>query len=178
LFEIKRKEFMNANQLIAGVALTVMTTLSPALCQTNTAAESSSTRGGSRDAANYIIRVQWKDATGITNHLQLLTSEGNFSLDTILTDRVKINESEIPMTVAVKGSLRVLGPEKGQLNLFLGRTIPYVTSSYGSGKEKSSSYQQLQVGLSSTFTVTFGKPMVIQSDAKEDVTILVKRAEN
>ena len=131
-----------------------------------------------REVVNFVVRVEWKDVKGTTNFLQVLTAEGNFSLNTLLADRVKINNSDIPITVTLKGDLRVLNPEKGQLNLFLGRTVPYVTSTYGSGKEASSSYQQLQVGLSSTFAVTFGRPLVIQSDQREEVSILVKRAGN
>jgi hypothetical protein len=126
-----------------------------------------------KEVSNYIVRVQWKDGS----HLQVLTSEGGFNLNTFF-DKVKVGNSEVPTTVNFKGDLRVLSPEKAQLNLFLGRTVPYVTSTSGTGKTISSSYQQLQVGLNSTFVVTFGKPLVIQSDAKEEISILVKRAEN
>jgi hypothetical protein len=133
-----------------------------------------STSAAPKEAVNYVIRVQWKDGS----HLQILSAQGNFNLSTFLPERVKINDSEIPISVSFKGDLRLLSPEKGQLNIFLGRSVPYVTSSYGTGKEKSSSYQQMQVGFQSTFTVTFGKPLVIQSDTKEEVTVLVKRAES
>jgi hypothetical protein len=126
-----------------------------------------------KENVNYVIRVQWKNGS----HLQILTSDGNFSLDTIL-EKVKINDSDVPSTVSLKGTLRVVGPEKGQLNLFLGRTVPYVTSTSASGNTKMSSYQQMSVGFSSTVTVTFGKPILIQSDAKEEVTLLVKRADS
>ena len=35
------------------------------------------------DAVNYTVRVQWKDATGTTNLLQVMTTEGEFKMDTI-----------------------------------------------------------------------------------------------
>jgi outer membrane receptor protein involved in Fe transport len=164
------------------VALLIATTIAvsmSALAQPRPTAEAPAPPPA-KDTANYIIRVQWKGDKGVTGQLQVLTSEGNFSLNTLLPEPVKINGMDIPQTVTLKGDLHVLSNDKGRINLFLGRTVPYVTSTYGGSDNKntSSSYQQLQVGLGSTFTVTFGKPLVIQSDGKEEVTILVKRDEN
>jgi hypothetical protein len=147
-----------------------------ALCQAE--APASAPGVAARESVNYVIRVEWKDIKGGTHHLEVLTTEGSVKLDTFLPDKVKIDDNEIPITVTLSGDLRVLAADRARLNLFLGRTVPYVTSSnmLGSGG-KSSSYQQRQVGLSSTFIVTFGKPVVIQSDEYEKVTILVKRAD-
>ena len=147
-------------------------TLPAVLCQGAPPAAPAATR----DSVNYVVRVQWKDARGITNHLQVLTTDGTFSLDT-MQPGVKINDADVPATLRLKGTLNVLSPEKGRLELFLGRTVPYVTSTSTGPGGKSSSYQQLQVGLSSSFVVTFGKPLVIQSDANEEVSILVRREE-
>ena len=131
----------------------------------------------SKDKSNYTVRVEWKDSQGTAHHLEVLTTEGSFDLDTFL-GKVKIDEMEIPTTIHLKGTLIVLSPEKGRIQLFLGRTVPYVTSTYaGGGPGKSSSYQQMQVGIGSTFMVTFGKPMVIKSDDNETVTLLVKRVD-
>ena len=81
--------------------------------------------------------------------------------------------------VKLSGSLVELNPEKGRLQLFLGRTMPYVTGTFaGSGGASSSSYSQLSVGLNSNFVVTFGKPLVIQADDNGEVSILVKRMED
>ena len=130
-----------------------------------------------KDEGNFTVRVEWKDSQGASHHLEVLTTEGNFDLDTFV-GKVKIDEMEVPTTIHLKGSLTVLGPEKGKIQLFLGRTVPYVTSTYsGGGSGKSSSYQQMQVGIGSTFMVTFGKPMVIKSDDNETVTLLVKRVD-
>jgi hypothetical protein len=108
----------------------------------------------------------------------VLTAEGTFTLDTIQSS-VRIDDNDIPTTVSFNGTLTPLNPEKGILKVFLGRTVPYVTGSYSPGNGKSSSsYQQLRVGLNSTFTVTFGKPMVIQTDENGEVSIVVKRVEN
>jgi hypothetical protein len=130
-----------------------------------------------RDTANYLITVKWTDAKAGTNSLQVLTAEGAFTLETIQAS-VRINDSDIPTTVSFNGTITPLSPEKGRLKVFLGRTIPYVTSTYNAGSNKSSSYQQLRVGLDSTFTVTFGKPLVVQADQNGEVAILVKREEN
>ena len=123
-----------------------------------------------RPAVNYVIRVEWKDAKKGTNTLQIVTTESSFQLDTV-SGMVKINNADVPTTVKVSGQLAELSPEKGRLQLFLGRTVPYVTSNSGPG----SSYSQLSVGLNSNFVVTFGKSLVIQADDNGEVTLLVKR---
>ena len=129
-----------------------------------------------RPAVNYVIRVEWKDARKGTNALQIVTTEGSFQLDTI-SGAVKINNSDVPTTVKLSGSLAELSPDKGRLQLFLGRTVPYVTSTF-TGTGGGSSYSQLSVGLNSNFVVTFGKPLVIQADDNGEVTILVKRMDD
>ncbi|MGH7950905.1 MAG: hypothetical protein ACREFE_03155 [Limisphaerales bacterium] len=131
-----------------------------------------------KEAVNYAIRVEWKDAKKGESFLQIVTSEGQFELDT-LSGTTKINDSDIPNTVKLNGTLNELSPEKGRLQLFLGRTVPYVTSTYaGPAGRNSSSYSQISVGLQSTFIVTFGKPLTIQTDDNGTVSILVKREEN
>ena len=139
---------------------------------------SGSQSGVIKEAVNYTIRVEWKDAKKSTNSLQLVTSEGNFQLDTI-SGSVKIDEMDVPTTVKLNGTITELSPEKGRLQLFLGRTVPYMTStSARSAGRSSSSYSQLSVGLQSTFVVTFGKPLIVQTDDNGTVSILVKRGEN
>ena len=130
----------------------------------------------SKPAVNYVIRVEWKDAKRGTNALQIVTIEGSFQLDTV-SGAVKVNNADVPTTVKLSGSLVELNPEKGRLQLFLGRTVPYVTGSF-SGPGGGSSYSQLSVGLNSNFVVTFGKPLVIQADDNGEVTLLVKRMED
>ncbi len=131
-----------------------------------------------KEAVNYTIRVEWKDAKKNTNSLQLVTSEGNFQLDTI-SGSVKIDQMDVPTTVKLTGTITELNMEKGRLQLFLGRTVPYVTSTIaGSVGRSSSSYSQLSVGLQSTVFVTFGKPLIVQTDDNGTVSILVKRGEN
>ena len=132
----------------------------------------------SKEPVNYTLRVEWKDAKKGTNALQVVTAEGTFELDTI-SGSVKINDSEVPTTVKLSGTITDLNGEKGRLQMFLGRTVPYVTGSFnGSGVGRSSSYSQMSVGLQSTFFVTFGKPLVIQTDDSGEVTVLVKRSSN
>ena len=133
--------------------------------------------GAYRDPANYVIVVTWTDVKRNTNSIRVLTAEGSFSLETIQSS-VRIDENDIPTTVSFNGSITAIDPVKARLKVFLGRTVPYVTGSYSSGGAKaSSSYQQLRVGLDSTFTVTFGKKMVVQADQNGEVSILVRREE-
>ena len=129
-----------------------------------------------KPAVNYVLSIQWREAKGTTNSLEVLTTAGSLSLDSILPNKVKIDDNEVPTTLSLQAELTELSPEKGRLKLFLGRTVPYVTGSSSSpGGGTHSSYQQLRVGLSSTIIVTFGKTAVIQSDSNEEIAVLVTR---
>ena len=125
---------------------------------------------------NYLIRVEWKEPKGDPKSLEVLTTEGHVQLDTLQKNSVKINNNDVPVTLRFNGTLTALNDEKGRLQLFLGRTVPYVTGSYGRPARPPT--QQMSVGLDSTFIVTFGKPLVIQTDENGQITVLVKRAED
>lgn len=112
-----------------------------------------------------------------TQSLEVLTTEGNVELNTLQKNSVKIN-NDVPVTLKFNGTLNAINDEKGRLQLFLGRTVPYVTSTSGSGPNAMSSYSQLSVGLQSTFVVTFGKPIVIQMDENGEISVLVKRMDD
>lgn len=140
------------------------------LCQTAPAADTNA-------PVNYVIKVMMKDAKGNNSSLQVTTIDGQFELDTLQKSSVKINNADIPATLKLNGTLTTINEQKGRLNFYLGRTVPYVTSSYnnGSGIGLSSSYSQLSVGLQSAFVVTFGKPLVVQVDDSGEVSVLVTR---
>jgi hypothetical protein len=131
-------------------------------------------------SVNYVIKVLMKSAKGDTSSLQVTTVDGSFELDTLLDtprkNSVKINNADIPTTLKLSGTLTIINGQKGRLKFFLGRTVPYVTSTFNNGS--SSSYSQLSVGLASTFVVTFGRPLVIQVDDSGEVSVLVIREEN
>ena len=128
-----------------------------------------------KDPVNYLIRVDWKEPKSELKFLEVLTTEGRFDLNTIQKNSVKINNNDIPTTLKFSGTLKELNDDKGRLQLFLGRTVPYVTGTVGSGPSVASSYQQLSVGLDSTFIVKFGKPVVVQNDESGQISVLVKR---
>lgn len=132
------------------------------------------------DAVNYSVRVQWKDAQETTNLLQVVTVEGDFKMNTAQRHSVKINNSDVPVIITLSGHLTVLSPEKGQLYLLLGKKEPFVTGTSVAGRTNApvSSYQYCDMGLNSTVVVTFGKPLVIQTDENGEVSLLVKREEN
>lgn len=130
------------------------------------------------DLVNYQIRVEWKDAKKDTKSLELLTAEGNFEYDGLQKNSVKINDHDVPITLKLSGTLRVISQEKGRLELYLGRTVPYITGSYGNGPGHSSSYSQKNVGLQSNIIVQFGKPVVIKRDENGTISLLVKRMED
>jgi hypothetical protein len=79
---------------------------------------------------NYIIKVLTKDAKGDTSSLQVTTIDGSFELDTLQKNSVKINNTDIPTTLKMSGTLTTINEQRGRLKLFLGRTVPYVTSTY------------------------------------------------
>ena len=122
---------------------------------------------------NYVVKVLLKDAKGNESSLQVTTIDGSFDLDTIQKNSVKINNNDIPTTLKLEGTLTAIDGQKGVLKFFLGHTVPYVTSSFNNGA--SSSYSQLSVGLNSSFVVTFGRPLMVQSDDSGEVTVLVTR---
>ena len=132
-----------------------------------------------KDPVNYLIRVEWKEPKADPKSLEVLTTEGQFSLDTIQKTTVKINDSDIPVTLKLSGTLKELSDQKGRLQLFLGRNVPYVSGTYGNGPgARSSSYSQMNVGLQSTFVVIYGKPAVIQADENGEISVLVKRVKD
>jgi hypothetical protein len=124
---------------------------------------------------NYVIKVLMKDAKGNSSSLQVTTIAGQFQLDTLQKNPAKVGNMEVPSTLKMTGTLAVISEQKGQLKLFLGRTVPYVTSTYNNGSPSgnSSTYSQLSVGLDSAFVVTFGNPLVIQVDDNGEVSVLV-----
>jgi len=126
------------------------------------------------DTANYLIRVEWTDPKGEAKFLELLTAAGNFELDTIQKTSVKINNNDVPTTLKFSGSIKLLESDRGRLQLFLGRTVPYVTGTSG-GTTPVSSYSHMNVGLESTFIVKFDKPQTVQNDENGQITVLVKR---
>ena len=130
-----------------------------------------------RVPVNYLVRVEWKEPKSDPKFLEILTTEGAFELNTIQKNSVKINNNDIPVTLKLNGTLSALSDEKGRLQLFLGRTVPYVTGTAGFGSPTSASYQQMNVGLESTFMVQFGKPVIVQTDENGQISILVKRIE-
>jgi hypothetical protein len=128
---------------------------------------------------NFVIKVQANDGKGNISSLQLTTVAGSFELDTLQKSSVKINNADIPTTLKLSGTLTPVDDRKGVLKLYLGRTVPYVTSSFNGGPAGvQSSYSQMSVGLNSTFVVTFGKPLIVQVDDSGEVSVLVTREEN
>ena len=122
---------------------------------------------------NYVLRVDWKSNNSGTNAIQLLTSEGSFKLNTSQPGAVKVGDSELSISVSLDGTLKALSSQQGQLQLFLGRSVPYVTR--GGGTPGTSGIQQRQEGLTLTFLVTFGQPVLIQKDSNGEVSVLVER---
>lgn len=131
-----------------------------------------------RDTVNYLIRVEWKAPKTDSKSLEVLTTEGQFNLSTIEKNPVKINGNDVPTTLKFTGSISPLGGDKARVKFFLGRTVPYVTSTASNGGSSSmSSYQQMSVGLDSSFIIKFGKSIVVQNDENGQISVLVTKQE-
>jgi hypothetical protein len=176
---IETKIAMKTFPLIAAALLIACAGYSQTLTYST---DSSSTPGASPAAApakkppvNYLVRVDWLQPKSESKFLEVLTTEGAFNVNTIQKNPVKINNNDIPVTLNLQGTLTAINDEKGRLQLYLGRTVPYVTSTYGNGSNTQSSYSQLSVGLNSNIIVTYGKPVVIQNDENGQISVLVKR---
>ena len=131
-----------------------------------------------RDTVNYLIRVEWKAPKAESKSLEVLTTEGQFNLSTIEKNPVKINGNDVPTTLKFTGSIEHLNADKARVRFFLGRTVPYITSTSNNGGSSSmSSYQQMSVGLDSTFIIKFGKPVIVQNDENGQISVLVTRQE-
>ncbi len=136
------------------------------------------------ESVNYQIRVQWKEAGGGSNLLLIVTAEGNFKVNTAQLGKVKINNSDMPITLNLSGDLELLSADKARLRIFLGRILPYATGTVTMTPGgmmpvgANSTYQQLQLGLDSNVVVTFGKPLVIQADEREEITLTVNRLDH
>ena len=153
-------------------AMMVLGFVLPGVSQTNSAPAAPA-----KPPVNYLIKVQWKDAKGTSQHIDVLTTEGKVQLNTALGDKVKIDENEIPVTVTFNAALRSLGPDKCQVDFFLGRTMPYITgTSFGPGQSRSQ-YQERQIGFNTSVVATLGKTLVVQSDSNAEVSLLVKLQE-
>jgi hypothetical protein len=127
-----------------------------------------------KQSVNYLVRVDWLQPKGESKFLEVLTTEGAFNVNTIQKNPVKINNNDIPVTLNLQGTLTAINDEKGRLQLYLGRTVPYVTSTKPDG---ASSYSQLSVGLNSNIIVTYGKPVIIQNDENGQISVLVRRVD-
>jgi len=164
--------------LITAIAATLWATAGQAAPPAGPTTASVSATTNTNEPANYVISVQWKDTKMGSTYVQVMTADGPFNLDALEHNTMKINGPDIPTTLKLSGELNVLTPEKGRLKLYIGRTVPYMTgATKGPGGSSSSTYQQLSVGMDSSFIVTFGKPLVIQGDENGQISILVKRDE-
>jgi hypothetical protein len=146
---------------------------------TTTAPAASSAPEAPKSTNNYSIQVVWREAAGGTNTLRVVTGEGSVALNT-LAGSIKTNNIIIPIPVRLDCTITELGNDKARLRLFLGRTIPIFGNSVDaqSSMHGQVSYSQQPVGLNSTFTVTLGKTLTVQSDNNGEISVLVEREEN
>jgi hypothetical protein len=120
--------------------------------------------------SNYLVRVEWRDTNSPSGAIEVLTGEGQVQVSSSLPGSVA-GEPAPSTPVTLNATLKVLNPEQGQLQLFLGRSV---SESVG-GPGQTRTVQQRQEGLTATFFVTFGKPVVARKDANGEISVLVKK---
>jgi hypothetical protein len=147
-------------------------------CHAQSAPPSNPPGTTAKNPANYLIRVEWTEPKNDPRFLEVLTTEGQFDLNTIQKNSIKINNQDIPITLKFSGTLTAFNDDEGKLQLFLGRTVPYITGTVSYGPTPTSSYSQMNVGLQSAFIVHFGKPETIQTDENGKISVLVKLEED
>jgi len=126
--------------------------------------------------SNYRIRLEIKEGKEAPMEISVVTADGRVKADIMNPKRLVIDEREVPSTVKFTGTLSVLSSDKCQFNLFLGRTIPYVTGTHKEPDGKTTSqYQQMQVGLETTVILEVGKPLVVQSDTIQQVKVTLEK---
>jgi hypothetical protein len=103
--------------------------------------------------------------------IEVLTAEGQFQVSSSFPGSVA-GEPAPSTPVSLNGTLKALSAEQGHFQLFLGRTVSENVGGFG---QKSPSIQQRQEGLTVTFFVTFGKPVVARKDANGEVSVLVQK---
>jgi len=125
---------------------------------------------------NYRIHLEIKEGKESPMEISVVASEGKVRSQMINPKRVVIDDREIPSTLEFTATLSPLEADRCQLNLFLGRSLPYVTGkSTGPGGQTSSQYQQMHLGLDTTVILQVGKPLVIQSDSTQQVKVTLER---
>ncbi len=129
-----------------------------------------------RSKTNYRIRLEIKEGKEAPIEISVVTADGRVKTQMMNPKRIVIDDREIPSTLGFTGILTVLGSNKCQFNLFLGRTIPYVTGTHkGPDGKTTSQYQQMQVGLETTVILEVGKPLVVQSDPSQQVKVTLEK---
>ncbi len=129
-----------------------------------------------RPKANFRIRLEIQEGKEAPMEISVVTADGRVKTQMVSPKKTVIDDREVPSTLDFTGTLTALDSDQCQFNLFLGRTIPYVTGSHkGPDGRSVSQYQQMQVGLETTVILQVGKALVVQSDPLQQVKVTLER---
>ena len=129
-----------------------------------------------RPEVNYRLRLEIKEGKEALIEISVVSSQGKIRAQMMNPKRTLIDDREVPSTMDFTASLSPLEGDRCQVTLFLGRSIPYVTSrSTGPEGKGVSQYQQMQVGLDTTVILKVGKPLVIESDPTQQVQLTLEK---
>ena len=131
---------------------------------------------------NYLVTLELKPATGDSRQWKYVTTEGTLDISTVSEEGVAIDQHAVPVSMSFTATIRAITENKCHVKLFLGRSVPYVTGFTNSGSPAGggprvtrSQIQQIQVGLSTAVVLESGKPLVVQDDDGQRVTVTLTR---
>jgi len=124
---------------------------------------------------NYRIKVNCFTG-GKLSSISLVTADQKFSYQGLGKGAV-IDGNALPTTITFEGELSKETDDSIFLEYFLGRTMPYPTTSHhGSSTGTSfSTIQQLQVGIKNGATFQFGKPLKVVKSSGEKISITISK---
>lgn len=121
----------------------------------------------SSNTVNYLLALELDPVKGEPRQWKYVTTEGDLAISSLSKEGVRMDDHEIPVSVSFDATIQALTEEKCRVKLFLGRSVPYVTGR--------STVQQVQVGFSGTVVLESGKPLVVQDDDSQRVTVTLTR---
>jgi hypothetical protein len=128
---------------------------------------------------NYRITLEIKEPGSEPRVWKYVATDGDLEINSLMRETVKIDNYELPRTVTFSATLRTVSEDTCRVKLLIGRTVPFVSGSSGSagGATTRTQIQQFQVGFSGTVLLEVGKPLMVQDDDSQRMTVRLDRVD-
>lgn len=126
---------------------------------------------------NYRITLEIKEPGLEARVWKYVATDGDLEINSLMRETVKIDADQLPRVVTLNATLRTVSEDTCRVKLLVGRTVPFVTGVSGSAGAATtrSQIQQVQVGFSGTVLLDMGKPLVVQDDDSQRMTVTLER---